>query len=176
MSDAAAAPETRVIDVDEAQHRTVLNQLGATVHAAAFGEIVSVLMSSPVHREAKLSDLAKFVAPAVAARQYVVLKVAPAGRPDAALPVGAALWAAVSPEVDQRLRAAKDQPVALTPEEWRGGEHLWLVDLIAVDSVRRALLEDLRDRVAEGRPMALKIRDAGGDFSVSTVGDVLARL
>lgn len=164
----------RVLAVDPEAHEAARRQLGAMVHAAAFGEIVSVLMASPAHREARLADLERFVSPAVATRQYILVKAAPNGLAEAAVPVGVAFWAAVSDAVDQRLRAAHDQPVMLATEDWRSGDNLWLVDLIGLPAVRRPLLEDLRDRVAQGRPMTLKVRDGSGAFQLQTLHAVLA--
>ena len=133
-------------------------------------------MSSPAHREARLKDLALLVSPAVATKQFVVTKVAPQGRADAALPVGAAFWACVSDEIDARLRAAEDKPVLLSLEEWKSGDHLWLVDLIASAPVRKAMLDDLSQRVAKGRPMNIKLRDENGAYRITDLETLRAAL
>ena len=52
---------------------------------------------------------------------------------------GIAIWASVSTEVDARIRAqvkARVFPVKLNPEDWTsgstdGGDHAWLLDVIA---------------------------------------------
>ena len=38
------------------------------------------------------------------------------------IPVGMALWAKVSPEVDAKLSENLDSPIKLRPDEWRSGE------------------------------------------------------
>ncbi|MEL6977880.1 MAG: toxin-activating lysine-acyltransferase [Pseudomonadota bacterium] len=154
-------------ELDAAQHETVTRQLGNMVHAAAFGEIVSILMNSPIHAEARLKDLARFVSPAIATRQYLLSKIAQKGRPDAALPVGVALWASVSDPTDERLRAAADRPVELALEEWSGGDRLWLVDLVCPAPMREAMLASLAERVAKGRPMSAKLQSADGAFTLT---------
>lgn len=162
-------------EIDDAPYDAVAAELGPMVHAAAFGEIVSLLMASPAHRETKVGDLARFVSPAIATRQYVVAKAQRKNLSSAPLPVGAAFWASVSAEVDARLRAAQNAPVSLALEEWKSGDVLWLVDLVAVDAVRAAMLRDLDRRVGAGRPIYVKTRDAAGVFRVETVSDILAR-
>ena len=61
--------------------------------------------------------------PALLQRQYRIF------RDDTKQPVGLALWARVSPEVEERL--ASGGANKLKPEDWNSGDTLWLVDLVA---------------------------------------------
>jgi hypothetical protein len=45
------------------------------------------------------------------------------------VPVGVALWASVSTDVDQRL-SDLSAPWRLQPDEWCSGDTLWLVELV----------------------------------------------
>jgi len=48
--------------------------------------------------------------------------------------MGMALWAMLSEEAEQKLNdmvMGNKGPVRLRPDEWRSGDRLWLIDLIA---------------------------------------------
>jgi hemolysin-activating ACP:hemolysin acyltransferase len=100
------------------------------------GQIVTILMRSPQHRERPLADLEWLVLPAVLRGQC---RVAQAQQSGVAVPVGVALWASVSTTVDQRL-SDLSAPWRLQPDEWRSGDIPWLVELVADASTQQALL------------------------------------
>ncbi|MCC6889183.1 MAG: toxin-activating lysine-acyltransferase [Hyphomicrobiales bacterium] len=43
-------------------------------------------------------------------------------------PIGVAFWATVSAEVEERLAAGTSR---LRPQDWKSGERLWVVEVIA---------------------------------------------
>lgn len=95
---------------------------GARTVSQVLGEIVWLLTQSPVHKSLFLSDLEWAVMPAVLLEQFRIYYGE--GKPAALV-----LWGSVSDEADARLSAGG--AVRLRPDEWRSGEHLWLVDLVA---------------------------------------------
>lgn len=100
----------------------------------ALGEIVWLLSQSPAHRHALfLADLEWLVMPPLTLGQYRLFYGK--GRP-----VGVAVWAFVSEDAEKRLSSGG----RLAAGEWRGGDRLWLVELIAPFGQAEVMLEDLR--------------------------------
>lgn len=102
--------------------------------AAALGEITWLLSQSPNHRHALFcADIEWLVMPALMHGQYRMFYTK--GRP-----VGVALWAFVSETVEQRLAAGG----RIGTEDWRSGDRLWLVEIIAPFGNQETMLEDVR--------------------------------
>ena len=128
------------------------------------GQIVTVLMRSPQHRERPLADLEWLVLPAILSGQS---RVAQAQQSGIAVPVGVALWASVSTAVDQRL-SDLSAPWRLQPDEWRSGDIPWLVELVADPATQQALLKHLGETVFKGRGIKMRVRDAEGKTQIAT--------
>lgn len=64
--------------------------------------------------------------------------------------VGLALWATVSDEVDDRLKAGVSR---LAPLDWKSGEALWLIDVIAPFGGVERMVEDLFNGVLAGKSL-----------------------
>jgi cytolysin-activating lysine-acyltransferase len=84
-------------------------------------------------------------------------------------PVGAALWAVVSAEVDRRLSTQLDQPIKLAPNEWRGGNIPWLVAVAGDARVINPTLQKFRETVLKGSPLKLRAKDKDGREAVRTL-------
>jgi hemolysin-activating ACP:hemolysin acyltransferase len=126
------------------------------------GQIVTILMRSPQHRERPLADLEWLVLPAILSGQF---RVAQAQQSGTAVPVGVALWASVSTPVDQRL-SDLSVPWRLQPDEWRSGDIPWLVELVADPVTQQALLKHLGETVFKGRGIKMRVRDADGKAQI----------
>ena len=111
-----------------AQQKTVSHVLG---------EITWLMSQSPLHKQMFIADLEWFAMPAILLEQFRIFN-----GPEA--PAGLAMWASVSDETDERLRAGASR---LRPDEWRGGEHLWLVELVAPFGGQDEMLADLAKNV-----------------------------
>lgn len=105
------------------------------------GEIVWLLTQSPAHRHLFLADLEWAVMPALMLRQVHLFRSQ--GRV-----VGVALWASVSDEVDARLSSGVTR---LAPLDWKSGDTLWLVDIIAPFGGSERILEELGRSILQGR-------------------------
>lgn len=106
---------------------------GKTV-GAALGEVAWLLSQSPAHRHALfLADIEWLVMPPLTLGQYRLFY-------GEGKPVGVALWAYVTETVEQRLSGGG----RLGSGDWRSGDRLWLVELIAPFGQQEAMLEDLR--------------------------------
>ncbi len=89
------------------------------------GEMAWLLTQSPLHRGLSIANLEWLVMPALLHEQFYVFR-------DGQQPVGLALWAKCSPAAAAKLDKGMIEPEnRLTLEEWKGGDQIWLVDLIA---------------------------------------------
>ncbi len=150
--DAADASKTR-------QARQIA--AGAKLVSATFGEIVTLLMRAPGYRHYALSDLEWLVIPPLLANQFTLAE-ARAREGGLTAPVGVALWARVSDETDARLASALDGPLRLRPDEWQGGDNLWLIEAVGPPKIVQALLQRLKTHEFKGRRFKLRARDDAG--------------
>ena len=112
--------------------------------AEALGQIVWLLSQSPLHRELPIKALEWSFMPAILAEQFRIFRFGPlpsVGTLDPTLlgaaglmqqsleqlPLGVAIWAKLSAAAEAKLEAGEH----LTPEEWRSGDRVWLVELIS---------------------------------------------
>lgn len=150
--------------------------LKAAYRSAAFGDIVSILMRSPAHKRLPLETLRIFVVPAIANRQFLIAKIKPKANPEAdSIPAGLAMWASVSDEVDQRLRSNESGQISLKPDEWKSGDRLWLVDLVAPSKLVPQMVNDLEQKVAQGRDMAVQVKSQDGGSRVTTLRSLMGQ-
>lgn len=129
--------------------------------AAAFAKIVSLMMHSPAHDHLHLADLNWLLVPPMLAEQFAIVE---AMREGAVLPspYAAALWATVSPDLDDRLSADKDWSVRLTAEEWQSGDILWFIEAVGHPEVLPAFLEELAASNFPGQYPKMRVIDKRG--------------
>ena len=133
----------------------------------AIGQIVSLLMRSAHHAQHSLADLEWLLLPAVLAGQFRIAH-AQAQPNGPRSPVAAALWASVSSEVDQRLSDLSN-PLRLSPQEWRSGDILWLVDTVGDARVVPQLLKHLQETAFKGRDMKVRVRGEDGKLGIGVL-------
>jgi hemolysin-activating ACP:hemolysin acyltransferase len=136
--------------------------------AAAFGEIVALLMRTPAHKDTKLADLEWLVAPAVATGQFTIAEAQMKAN-GITQPMGVVLWAKVSPEVDKRLQQTIDQPLKLTPQEWASGDIIWLIEVAGEPRVLDAVMKRMRETVWSGKTVRVRGKDKDGKSAVGTL-------
>lgn len=85
------------------------------------------------------------------------------------IPIGLALWAKVSPEVDEKLSANLDTPVKLRPDEWRSGEINWIIDVLGDEKIMSSLFEKLKSDVFKEQSFKMRSRDEDGKRIVKNV-------
>jgi cytolysin-activating lysine-acyltransferase len=85
-----------------------------------YGDTLFLAMRSPRHAHLPLSQLRGAFEPPLILGQIRVFRFDE-------VPRGLFTWAWFSPDAERRYVTGQ----ALTPEDWRSGEHLWLIDLIA---------------------------------------------
>lgn len=101
--------------------------------AQVMGEIVWLMTQSQTHKQLFISDLEWFAMPAILLEQFRIFY-------GPQHPVGVALWAYVSDDTHQRLQKGAFK---LRADEWKSGEHPWLVELIAPFGGQDELLTDM---------------------------------
>ncbi len=101
--------------------------------AQVLGEVTWLLTQSPVHKQLFIGDLEWFMMPPLLLEQFRVFH----GKQH---PVGVALWARVSQETDQRLRSGAFK---LRPDEWKGGNIPWLIELVGPFGGTDEMMADL---------------------------------
>lgn len=130
--------------------------------SANFGNIVTLFMQSPGHKQLKLEDLpARIVMPLVN-NQFLI---AEGHKKDTgySFPVAVVLWARVSDEVDQRLSSQDlDEPIVLAQGEWTGGENYWLIESIGEQRFVQQLLDRLCREVFKDKPVKARVADKDG--------------
>ena len=141
---------------------------GAKLVSAAFGEITTLLMRAPGYKHYTLSDLEWLVIPPLLANQFTLAE-ARSKETGLSAPVGIALWARVSEETDARLSASLETPVKLRPDEWQGGDILWLIDAVGPPKIVQALLQRLRTQDFKGKSFKLRARDEAGNPVVKEI-------
>ncbi len=148
--------------------------------AQSFTSIVAVLMRDPGFKSLRIADLEWLVIPPVLSGQWRVAharqkepepapeKPAPMG--NMLMPVAAALWASVSPEIDMRLSSNLDKPIQLRPNEWLSGQHLWLIALAGDRRVLPKFLRQLEETEFKGKTVKLRTNGPDGQTIVQALG------
>lgn len=135
------------------------------------GEVVWLLSQSPAHKHFTIGDLEWLVMPAILLEQFRVFH-------GDKTPVGFALWAHLSEDAERRLNdaAMAGQGARLRPDDWKSGDRLWLVDLIAPfatpeNKLQEAMLADLLQNIFPKRTIAMHVTDpATGKRETKEIG------
>jgi len=116
------------------------------------GEMVWVCSQSPIYKNLKIADIEWLLMPPMLLEQYRVFH-------NDATPVGFALWAHLSEDVEKRMNESmeKGEPVRLTPQEWKSGERLWLIEMVIpaaneTNKLTQILMADLVQNVFKSQP------------------------
>lgn len=123
------------------------------------GEVTWLMSQSPLHKHFAVGDLEWMVMPAILLEQFRVFH----GEKS---PVGFALWANLSENAEQRLNdmAMAGQGARLRPDEWKSGERLWLVELVAPfataeNKLIESMVADLSQNVFPDRVIKMHVTD-----------------
>jgi len=119
------------------------------------GEALLVLLNSNAHRlNFFVSDIEWLLLAPISKEQFRLYKDAQ-GKP-----VGLILWAFVNEEVDKRLQMGIGK---LGFNEWKSGEILWIIDLIAPLGGADKMLEELKDTIFQGKKFKYQSVDKEGN-------------
>jgi len=105
--------------------------------SAVLGEIVWLMSQSPLHRKFFIEDLEWFVMTPVLQQQFRLYYAQNK-------PIGVVLWAFADDEVAKRLA---EGTIKLRPQDWKSGDQLWVVEVIAPFGGAEEMVTDLKGRV-----------------------------
>ncbi len=119
------------------------------------GEVVWLMTQSPQYKHFALADLEWMVMPPILLNQFRIF------RDKTGKPAGAAFWAFLGEDSEKRL---EEGPARLRPDEWKSGEQMWLVNLLAPfataeNKMADAMVKDVVDNVCKGRSLKLHRND-----------------
>jgi cytolysin-activating lysine-acyltransferase len=137
MATSASLPPTNSAQLAELgkiaqeQARAVLRKL------PLLGPITWLMMQQGATRNLLLGDLEWRIMPAL------VLDQARLHMKDES-PIAFVTWARLSAEAAERYRRA---PHRLTPSDWKSGEQIWIVDLVAPFGGAREVIADIKEKL-----------------------------
>jgi cytolysin-activating lysine-acyltransferase len=114
--------------------------------ASVLGEVVWLMSQSKTHQSVTAGELKTRLIPAINKGQVRVFQAKDKV-------IGAAIWAFVSDEVEQRLAQSNAQ---LEQQDWTSGTTVWLTDLIAPFGAEKTMLEEMKETLFPDR--AIKFR------------------
>jgi hemolysin-activating ACP:hemolysin acyltransferase len=132
--------------------------------AQLFSQAIAVLMRDANYKNLPLRELEFLLPPIMVGQCAVANSKVTADGP--AVPVALALWARVSPAVDQRLGQNLDKPIELKPNEWTSGNIPWLITIAGSTQVLSTFIKQLCDKEFPGLPVKMRAADKDGVRSV----------
>ena len=141
--------------------------------SASIGDICVVMSKSPAYKFHTLADIEWLVLPAVLSGQYYVAELAHAEHGLRA-PVACVTWARVSAEADQQFVSNPAQRIRLRPDQWKSGDHLWIVDSAGEPPVVANVLALLATSEFKGKVVKVAMADAQGMPRIAFLHDLMA--
>jgi len=115
--------------------------------SAVLGEVVWLLTQSPQHKQAFfLGDLEWMAMPPIILQQFRMFYAKDR-------PIGVILWAFVDDEVEARLLSGNAR---MRPQDWKCGDRLWIVEVVAPFGGTDEMLKDLKAKVFPDREVRFR--------------------
>jgi cytolysin-activating lysine-acyltransferase len=135
------------------------------------GEITWLMSQSKAHKSFFISDLEWLVMMPVMLQQFRIFydtgTPAEAGKPAVeGKPIGVVLWASVSETVAARLTEGGGR---MGPADWKSGEHLWVIEVIAPFGGAEAMVADLKEKAFPTREIKMLVQGVDGVRKVRAV-------
>ena len=129
--------------------------------SSQFGNMVTVMMQSPHHKDVRLSELHDRLVPPLLTNQF---RLAEARKKNSgtSIPVALILWARVSDAVHQRMVAQLDSPFELTKDEWQSGDNYWIIDAVGSERFLAPILSELRATEFAGKTVRFRAKSPDG--------------
>lgn len=121
--------------------------------AGVLGEITWLLTQSSSHKGFFISDIEWMIMVPVMLQQFRLFY-------DKDKPVGVALWGKISEDVEQRLKSGNAR---MRPQDWKSGEKIWIVEIIAPFGGHEEMLKDFKTEVFKDTPVHYLERSAKGN-------------
>ena len=127
-----------------------LDKLGVIGHA------VWLMTQVPTHRHLFITDMEWALIPPVSLGQFRIWR-------KNGVPVAFATWAFLEADAEKRLIAGVHK---LKPIDWKSGENLWLMDVLAPFGGQEQVVKEVREQVFPGRSMKTLQPAPGGGMAV----------
>jgi len=149
----SSAPNASIDREVERQREIATKQAKALLaKLPLLGPVVWLYMHAPSHKHLFVTDIEWMVVPPMTLNQYKLYMKEEA-------PLAYASWAFVDEEIEKRLLSGR---VRLAPKEWRSGDRLWLIDLVAPFGGGKDVLKDVRDNIFPNRSIKQLVPDSDG--------------
>ena len=139
---------------------TKQSQAAAIRESVAFSQMIAILSRSPQHKHYTLADIEWLVVPPLITGQFAIAE-RKTRQDGPSIPLGLVFWAAVSPEVDQRLSNLAN-PVRLHPGEWKSGDILWLIEGAGDPQAISTIINQFLEGPFKGSNLKLRTADEDG--------------
>jgi cytolysin-activating lysine-acyltransferase len=126
--------------------------------ATVLGEIVWLMSQSQTHKQFFINDLEWLVMTPALLQQYRLYYASDR-------PMGVLFWGFVDEEVEKRLVTGSAK---LRPQDWKSGDKLWIVDIVAPFGGTEEMIKDLKLKVFPDRPLKVLAAE-GGKLGVKVV-------
>ncbi|MEM1198379.1 MAG: toxin-activating lysine-acyltransferase [Pseudomonadota bacterium] len=140
-------------EADEGPFNHPTPQGASRTVAGVLGEITWLLTQSSAHKGFFISDIEWMIMVPVMLQQFRLFY-------DKDKPVGVVLWAKISEEVEDRLMAGNTR---MRPQDWKSGETLWVVEIIAPFGGHDEMLKDFKAETFKDTPVHYLQRSAKGN-------------
>jgi cytolysin-activating lysine-acyltransferase len=134
------APETIVSDKVAAPPEAKRQPSGPS---EVLGDVTWLMSHSPTHKHLFLADLEWLVLPPIMNKQFRLFN-------SGNRPFAYASWALLTEEAEKRLLSGQPR---LRPGDWRAGDRLWLIDLVAPFGGADGVLSHLKKNLFKDRKL-----------------------
>jgi cytolysin-activating lysine-acyltransferase len=139
-----------------AQAQASVAEQVAAQKVAVVGHAVWLMMQSPAHKHLFLTDLEWLLLPPITLNQFRIWR-------NKGMPAAFASWAYLDERAEARI---KQNIKKLAPTDWKSGESLWLIDMVAPFGGAEAAVKELREQVFKGQKVKSLQPAPGGGVAV----------
>jgi len=115
----------------------ILSRLSLDEKSKLIGEIVTIMLASPLHCKYVINDIGSVFFPPLHLNQFRIYRIDKK-------PVGIITWAKMSKDVEQ---AYINKTRFLKPDDWNSGDRNWVTDFIAPFGHANEIIKDLKFNV-----------------------------
>jgi cytolysin-activating lysine-acyltransferase len=136
------------------QDTGILSKISNQEKYNLIGQIVSLMLSSKIHRKYLIDDIGAMFLPAIHLNQFRIY------RNKKGDPVGIITWAFLSKDLEEKYQKGNKALTKL--EDWKSGDNGWVIDFIAPYGHAKQIIKDLRNNIfPEKQGKALRISKDG---------------